>query len=115
MRRWAPGKRRSRKPPHKARWERASSRNDDRGAARGTIRAAGRRGLGWDVERLQGARHRARAHGGYQDPARALLGRPRVRRALSCEARALAQLNHPNIVTVIDRGEYEGRQFIVFE
>jgi serine/threonine protein kinase len=31
------------------------------------------------------------------------------------EARALAQLNHPNIVTVIDRGEYEGRQFIVFE
>jgi len=31
------------------------------------------------------------------------------------EARALAQLNHPNIVTVIDRGEYKGRQFIVFE
>jgi eukaryotic-like serine/threonine-protein kinase len=31
------------------------------------------------------------------------------------EARALAQLNHPNIVTVIGRGEFEGRQFIVFE
>jgi serine/threonine-protein kinase len=31
------------------------------------------------------------------------------------EARALAQLNHPNIVTVIDRGEFGGRQFIVFE
>src|SRR5205823_12934131 len=31
------------------------------------------------------------------------------------EARAVAQLSHPNIVTVIDRGEEERRQFIVFE
>src|SRR4249920_3859585 len=31
------------------------------------------------------------------------------------EARAVAQLSHPNIVTVIDRGEQNGRQFIVFE
>ena len=31
------------------------------------------------------------------------------------EARAVAQLSHPNIVTVIDRGEQENRQFIVFE
>ena len=31
------------------------------------------------------------------------------------EARAVAQLAHPNIVTVIDRGEDSGRQFIVFE
>jgi eukaryotic-like serine/threonine-protein kinase len=31
------------------------------------------------------------------------------------EARAVAQLAHPNIVTVIDRGEDEERQFIVFE
>jgi len=31
------------------------------------------------------------------------------------EARAAARLSHPNIVTVIDRGESEGRQFIVFE
>ncbi len=31
------------------------------------------------------------------------------------EARAVAQLSHPNIVTVIDRGEENGRQFIVFE
>jgi serine/threonine protein kinase len=31
------------------------------------------------------------------------------------EARSVAQLSHPNIVTVIDRGEQEGRQFIVFE
>ena len=31
------------------------------------------------------------------------------------EARAVAQLSHPNIVTVIDRGEADGQQFIVFE
>ena len=28
---------------------------------------------------------------------------------------AAANLSHPNIVTVIDRGEHDGRQFIVFE
>jgi eukaryotic-like serine/threonine-protein kinase len=31
------------------------------------------------------------------------------------EARSVAQLSHPNIVTVIDRGEDQGRQYIVFE
>ena len=31
------------------------------------------------------------------------------------EARSVAQLSHPNIVTVIDRGESDGRQYIVFE
>jgi eukaryotic-like serine/threonine-protein kinase len=31
------------------------------------------------------------------------------------EARTVARLSHPNIVTVIDRGEDAGRQFIVFE
>ena len=31
------------------------------------------------------------------------------------EARAAAQLSHPGIVTVIDRGDEGGRQFIVFE
>ena len=31
------------------------------------------------------------------------------------EARAVAQLSHPNIVTVIDRGEEDGKEFIVFE
>ncbi|MEP7224457.1 MAG: protein kinase [Actinomycetota bacterium] len=31
------------------------------------------------------------------------------------EARSVAQLQHPNIVTVINRGEEDGRQYIVFE
>ena len=31
------------------------------------------------------------------------------------EARSVAALSHPNIVTVIDRGEHENKQFIVFE
>jgi eukaryotic-like serine/threonine-protein kinase len=31
------------------------------------------------------------------------------------EARSAARLSHPGIVTVIDRGEQDGRQFIVFE
>jgi serine/threonine-protein kinase len=31
------------------------------------------------------------------------------------EARAVAQLSHPNVVTVIDRGDDDGRRFIVFE
>src|SRR5581483_5591068 len=31
------------------------------------------------------------------------------------EARTVAVLSHPNIVTVIDRGDHDGRQFIVFE
>src|SRR5436190_10410517 len=31
------------------------------------------------------------------------------------EARAVAQLSHPGIVTVIDRGDDEGKPFIVFE
>jgi serine/threonine-protein kinase len=33
----------------------------------------------------------------------------------SREARTVASLSHPNIVTLIDRGEHDGRLFIVFE
>src|SRR3954462_10120822 len=31
------------------------------------------------------------------------------------EARSVAQLSHPNIVTVIDRANSDGQQYIVFE
>ena len=31
------------------------------------------------------------------------------------EARSIARVSHPNIVTVIDRGTYEGQEYIVFE
>ena len=31
------------------------------------------------------------------------------------EARMVASLQHQNIVTIIDRGDHDGRQFIVFE
>ncbi|MDQ4081909.1 MAG: protein kinase, partial [Actinomycetota bacterium] len=31
------------------------------------------------------------------------------------EAQAIARLSHPNIVAVMDRGEVDGRQYIVFE
>src|SRR5687767_1837301 len=31
------------------------------------------------------------------------------------EARAIARVSHPNIVTVIDRGSFEDSEFIVFE
>jgi eukaryotic-like serine/threonine-protein kinase len=44
-----------------------------------------------------------------------LSGDPDRRTRFEYEARALAALNHPNIVSVFGAGEYEGRSFIVSE
>ncbi|HKS79754.1 MAG TPA: protein kinase [Gaiellaceae bacterium] len=42
-------------------------------------------------------------------------GDPEYLTRFRTEARSVARLSHPNIVTVIDRGDDDGRQFIVFE
>ena len=42
-------------------------------------------------------------------------GDPEYLERFRTEARSVARLSHPNIVTVIDRGEDGGRQYIVFE
>jgi eukaryotic-like serine/threonine-protein kinase len=44
-----------------------------------------------------------------------LAGDPEYLERFRREARAVAKLSHPNIVTVIDRGEADERQYIVFE
>ena len=42
-------------------------------------------------------------------------GDPEYLERFRTEARSVARLSHPNIVTVIDRGDDDGRQYIVFE
>jgi serine/threonine-protein kinase len=46
---------------------------------------------------------------------RRLAGDPEYLERFRREARAVAKVSHPNIVTVIDRGDDHGQQFIVFE
>src|SRR5687768_4787740 len=40
---------------------------------------------------------------------------PEARRRFEEEAHNAARLNHPNVVLVLDTGEYEGRPFLVME
>src|ERR671917_1884592 len=46
---------------------------------------------------------------------RSLSGDPQQLERFRREARAVAQLSHPNVVTVIDAGEDDGAPFIVLE
>ncbi|MCZ6574153.1 MAG: serine/threonine-protein kinase [Planctomycetota bacterium] len=45
----------------------------------------------------------------------ALVGDPQFRERFHREADALSRLSHPNIVTVIDRGELDGQPYLVME
>src|SRR5688572_13874701 len=47
--------------------------------------------------------------------AEALAADPALRHRFEREARAISQLTHPNICTVYDVGEQEGRAFLVME
>ena len=71
--------------------------------------------LGWDGRRLLRRGHRSRPPGRDQAPPPPLRAGQRVRRALSPRGPSAAGLQHPNVVGVFDRGEFDGTYYIAME
>ena len=65
---------------------------------------------------VSGARHQAGAHGDGAAAARRLHGRaPRHAQELIAQAQSMTALSHPNVITLFDAGEHDGRVYLAFE